>query len=413
MDRFFYIGWRQVLVSFMALSASGMIAATYSIVAVPLAEEYQPSRTVLMLAMTVLSGTCAVLSPFIGNLMDRAPLKLIMLAGSISLGLGYAALSFTTSFTQVLIIFGLLIAPANVVLGPLVASVLLSRWFAEKRGRAIGFAIAGISAGGFTFPIIIQALLDANQWREAFQLLGLILTCWSIPAALMVVEWPEQKGLYPDGAAEPPAMAKAELSAGSVSPLAILAKPAFWAIVGTVAVVTAGMKGTVTNLAPMAMDAGITARDAAPLISIFAGSSFIAKMNFAVLADRLGPHVLMLCALVGFSGAILCLTQAHLGYWLIAGGIGLMGLSGGLMLPMEAYLAPRVFGQKIVGRVMGILSGVILVAMLCTPPLFGLIFDMTGSYKGIFWVFSGLALLMIFMIPAIKLQPVKVGLADA
>lgn len=401
----FLLGWRQVLVCFMMLAASGMIAMTYSIIAVPLAEEYQPSRAVLMLTMTVLSGASAIMAPVLGSLMDKAPLKLMLLYGAASLGLGYAGLSITASFNHVLIIFALLIAPANVLLGPVAASVLLSRWFVNHRGKAIGVAVAGISAGGVVFPNIIQALLDGFEWRQALQILGVILTCWTACAALMVIDHPKNRGLNPDGAVNPPADVKAETAIESVSPMAVLAHPAFWAIVVTVAVVTAGMKGMITNLAPLVMDAGIAAKDAAPLISVFAAGSFIAKLNFAALADRIGPHKLMATALVGFALGIGSLTQAHLGFWMIAVGVGLIGLFGGLMLPMEAYLAPRVFGQKVVGRVMGILSGVILVAMLSTPPLFGFIFDLTGSYQGLFWTFSVLALGMLFAVPMIKLRP--------
>ncbi|WP_372798802.1 MFS transporter, partial [Litorivivens sp.] len=190
MSSFFLLGWRQTAICFLMLAAVGMIAATYSLIAVPIAQEFQPSRMVLMLAMTVLSGTCAVLSPLIGNLMDRYSLRAMMVTGGLLLGVGYAGLSLAASFTHVLIVFGVLIAPANVLLGPVASTVLLSRWFVVKRGRAIGIAIAGISAGGFLFPMIIQGLLDTYQWREALQLLGLVLALWTIPAALLVVNHP-------------------------------------------------------------------------------------------------------------------------------------------------------------------------------------------------------------------------------
>ncbi len=405
----FSTGWRQVGICFMLLAATGMIAATYSIIAVPLAQEYQPSRMVLMLAMTVLAGTCAVLSPALGALMDRTSLRLIMVVGGLLLGLGYAALSLTTSFNQVLLVFGLLIAPANVMLGPVAITVLLSRWFAERRGRAVGIAIAGISAGGFLFPFIIQGLLDAYPWREALQLLGLILALWTVSAALFVVNHPADRGLYADGASRQPAMVAGEVITGPVSLRWILGDPAFWMIAATVAVVTAGMKGMITNLAPLAIDTGITASDAAPLISVFAGCSFIAKINFAMLSDRLGPRVLMFCALGGFALGMACLTQARLGYGVIALGVALTGLFGGLMVPMESYLAPKIFGQHIVGRAMGLLSGVILLALLATPPLFGLIFDLTGSYTGIFWTFCALAIAALALAPALRLQPREPG----
>ena len=92
----FALGWRQVAISVILLAAAGMIAATYSIVAVPLAVEYQPSRSVLMLAMTVLSGTCALLSPLLGNLMDKVSLRALMVLGGVLLSCGYLAISMST-----------------------------------------------------------------------------------------------------------------------------------------------------------------------------------------------------------------------------------------------------------------------------------------------------------------------------
>jgi MFS family permease len=405
MQASFALGWRQAAICFVLLAAVSMIATTYSIIAVPLAEEFHPSRMVLMLAMTVLSGAGAILSPLLGTLMDRIPMRRLMVCGGLLLGVGYATLSLATSFTQVLVIFGLLIAPANVLMGPIAMTVLLSRWFTLRRGRAMGIAIAGISAGAFIFPMIIQALLDAHQWREALRLLGVVLVFWTVPAALLVVERPSDRGLNPDGAAEPPELARAEMSRAPFSAKELLTDPAFWMIAITVAVVTAGLKGMITNLVPLAIDAGIKAGDAAMLISVYAACGFIAKVNFAMLADKLGPRVMMFTALGGFALSMACLTQAHAGYATIALGVALAGLFGGLMIPLESYLAPRVFGQRAVGRAMGLLSGAILVAMLSTPPLFGLIFDLTGSYTGIFWAFCGLALLALLWVPAIRLHP--------
>lgn len=332
-----------------------------------------------------------------------------MVIGGIFLSAGYLMISLTTNFSQVLIIFGLLIAPANVLIGPVAVTVLLSRWFSRRRGRALGIAIAGISVGGFLFPIIIQGLLDAYQWRESLQWLSIILLFWTVPMALLVVNMPADRQLHLDDVTEASRLAQEEPTNRSISARQILTDPAFWMLAGTVAIVTAGMKGMIVNLAPLAVDNGIEASDAAPLISLFAASTFIAKINFAALADRLGPRVLMLMALGGFASGLACLTQAHLGYYVIALGVVIIGLFGGLMVPVESYLAPRIFGQRALGRAMGLLTGTILIGLLLTPPLFGLIFDLTGSYKGIFWTFAGLALAALFWLPYIRMHPRQQG----
>jgi len=113
----------------------------------------------------------------------------------------------------------------------------------------------------------------------------------------------------------------------------------------------------------------------------------------------------MLCALGGFAAGMACMTQAHAGYEVIALGVAVTGLFGGMMVPAESYLAPRIFGQRGVGRAMGLLSGAILLAMLATPPLYGLIYDLTGSYTGMFWAFAGIALLALLWVPMLRLHP--------
>jgi cyanate permease len=74
------------------------------------------------------------------------------------------------------------------------------------------------------------------------------------------------------------------------------------------------------------------------------------------------------------------------------------------MVPMQPLFVSRVFGAHVVGRVMGLLSFGTLAVMLVTPPLFGKIFDMTGSYSLIFAIFTGLAALAMLLVPYTRVQ---------
>lgn len=396
----FGIGWRQVASGFVMLACVATITSSYSVIAVPLAAEFKPSRAVLMLAMTVLSGMSAILSPLLGGLMDKAPLKQMMLTGAVLLSAGYAALTFADSFSQILLVYALLIAPANVLLGPVAVTVLLSRWFVKRRGTALGIAIAGISMGGILFPPVIQGFLNSFPWREGVRMFALVILVLTVAAAAIVVDNPAKRGLQPDGAARVPGPAPVKRS--PLSTRAIVTDPAFWLIFVMVAVVTSGMKGMVTNLAPLAVDQGITPTAAAFLVSIFASCSLVAKLVFATVSDRINLRYLAIGSLLGFASGMLVLTQAQLGYLLIAGGVGVVGLFGGLMVPLESLLGARVFGREAVGKAIGLLSMVMLVALLSTPPLFGLIFDLTGSYSGIFYTFGGLAVLATVVVPYVR-----------
>jgi len=401
----FGAGWRQVGACVVLLACCGMIASTYSIIAVPFEAEFHPSRMVLMLAMTVMAGVSALISPVIGNLMDRVSLRLLMLLGAVLLGAGYAALSLATSFNHVLVIFGVLIAPANVLLGPIGATVLLSRWFVNRRGTAMGIAIAGIALGGFVFPFIMQGLIDGFGWRTAMRLLGLVIAVLTVPAALLVINRPSDRGLHADGAASDPHVAHKAAAAPPLSAWAILSDPTFWLVVLIVSIVTSGMKGMVTNLSLLATDVGITASTAATLVSVYAGAGFIAKLNFAALADRMSPRTLLAISLVGFGLGMTGMIYAENGYAMIFGSVMLIGLFGGLMVPMQSFLSPRIFGTVVVGKATGLLSGVQLLFLLSTPMLFGKISDVFGSYDAIFVVFAAVAALAVLLVPLVRMHP--------
>lgn len=403
----FLLGWRQIAMGFVLLATVSMIASCWSVVAVPLLAEFKPSRTVMGLVMLVLSGASALISPGLGSLMDRVPLRRLMLAGGVLIAAGYASLSLATSFFHIMLSFGLLIAPANVLLGPMAVTVLLSRWFSKNRGMAIGIAIAGVATGSIVYPLIIQGLLNHHDWRTAYQLLGLVLLLVTIPCALLVVNHPHDRGLHADGAAEDPPAMKAAHAAPRISAGEVLSDPSFWLLVLVTGLVTAGMKGMVTNLSPMAIDNGVSATAAAAMISIYGTAGLVAKGAFALLSDRINPRWLMYICLSGFAGGMAILTQAHLGYGAIMTGIWLVGMFGGLMVPMQAFLMPRVFGEHVVGKAFGLVSGTSLLLLMSTPPLFGFIYDKTGSYAAIFYVFAGMSLAAILAAALIRLHPRK------
>jgi MFS family permease len=401
----FAIGWRQVAASFVMLAVIAMITSSYSVIAVPLAREFQPSRMVLMLAITVVSVVSGVLGPVLGTLMDGASLKRLMLLGSVMLAAGYAALSYATAFGHVLVIFGVLIAPANVLMGPVAVTVLLSRWFVKRRGTAIGIALAGIGMGGVVFPPFIQWLLDNYDWHVAMRLFAGLVLVVTVSAAALVVNAPAERGLSPDGAETDVEAVSQGAKPPKVSVATILGDPAFWLLGLLVAIVISGMKGVITNLAPLAIDEGIIASDAALLISLYSGAGFLSKLGFAALADKIGPRVLTIVGFAGFAAGMACLSQASAGYATIAGGSMMIGFFGGLMVPLKSFLVPRIFGRQAVGRAMGLMSTVSLCASLATPPVFGLMFDLTGSYSAINLIFAGLAAAAILAVPYIRMHP--------
>jgi MFS family permease len=399
-----FLGWRQVLVCFLAQAVSAPIIATsFSVVIVPIGEAFHPSRMLLMLPMTIVATVSSLSAPIWGWAVDRLSMRNLMLLGATLLAGGFVALSFATSMIEVLLIYGIACPAAMNLLGPLAVSTLLSRWFTKKRATALGLAAAGISLGGFLFPPLIQALITAFEWRMAFRLIALIIFLGVVPAILLfVVNRPSDRNLHPDGDSVAPATAEDARGEQYRTLGAVLRDPTFWLVALMIGLTLTGTKGLMSNLVPLAMDIGVAKPQAALVISFFAAAGFAGQLLFAALGDRIDPRLGMSAILVLFAVGMLCFFFATDSKLLFGGGV-LLGLGTGAMVPLWGFLLARSFGPENVGRVMGLMSFAILPFGI-TPPLFGWVFDKTGSYDDALLFLAVALLVVIALVPRLRTQ---------
>jgi MFS family permease len=406
MTRKIFFGWWQVGACMLLQGINvGTIVLAFSILVVPIGQAFEASRTSLMLAMTVQVLISGAMAPLLGPAIDRYSLRNLALAGSALLVLGFLALSFARSITHVIAIYGLFMAPANVLLGPVVASALLSRWFVRRRGLAMGIAATGISLGGLIFPPVIQGLIDAFEWRSALRLLSVVIFCGTTPVIFFVVtNTPADRKLRPDNDLQLDSVREEAAGVQFGSTGAILKDPSFWLITIAMGVIFCGNRGVIANLAPLAIDLGTRPDRAALLVSVFSIGALTGKMMFAASADRLDPRLVMGVALFIYALGLLCFWYGA-GYPILTIGALLLGLAVGGILPLQAFLLARAFGSQNIGRAMGLMIFVFAPFQLMMPLFFGWIFDETGSYDNALLLFATLSMAAILLPPLIRTQP--------
>jgi MFS family permease len=88
--------------------------------------------------------------------------------------------------------------------GPIPHQILVSYWFQKKRGLAMGIVYVGVGLFGALGARFVRPLTETYGFHTALLILGaLMFGAW--PFALLVMrDRPAEKGLYPDGASEPP-----------------------------------------------------------------------------------------------------------------------------------------------------------------------------------------------------------------
>lgn len=406
----FYGWWIVCSVFIVQLFMVGFYSYGYPLIIVPVKEEFGASDKQIGLVMTLGTIVGLVAPPLVGPLVDRWSARGLMLIGASCLVVGLCTLSWTRDIHQFVLAFALLMGTANVLLGPMTGSTLVSRWFTTSRGRALGIAATGTSIGGMLLPRLIDVSLASWGWRSTLQGLAVAIVVVMLPLlALVLRDRPSQMGLEPEGAAPPsPSEVQANHEEEEVwSTGRILRSRSFWLIGGCLGLLFMSYMTVLSILGLYVRGLGLDVSLVTTLVTWIALFGFLGKIVFGQAADRIGlrPGLWMALGLAGSGIALLSLEPDPV--WIQVAAV-LMGFAAGGMLPVWGAMVAAAFGMKSYGRVMGLMTSLIGGLMMPGFLIAGAISDATGRFVLALWLFTGLIALSALMLLGLHL-PVGEG----
>jgi len=379
-------GWPLVGAAFVLQGlVTAALSYSYGVILAPVGAEFGATRLQMSLGMTASTLCSGLLSPFAGIAIDRFRLRTLAVVGALLLGTAWMLISRSDTMPQVIAIYLLCMAPAMTLLGPLLVGPLLARWFRRRRGIAMGIAALGTSVFGLVVPPLLQHAIGEYGWRVALEYGAMLMVLFTVPAALLLVDRPEDIGQAPDGdAGAPPPPAVPDSS----STRAILVQPNFWAVTFALGMLFSVYTTLMVNLVPLALGEGHAAGKAAWLMSGIALFGMLGKLVFGAVADRVDLRVGLGAAIV-LVLASLALLVADTRFTSLALASALLGFAAGGMLPVWGALMALLFGAANYGRAMGLMNPMMMPIVLAGPPFAGWVFDRSGSYALAFAVFAG------------------------
>jgi MFS family permease len=347
-------------------------------------------------------------APAIGVMADKFSIRWLMVAGAVLFGGGLYALSLTQSLLQFALLFGIVMALCNQLLGPICGSATISRWFTENRGKALGLAATGSSLGGMLLPPLFANWLgDNSDWRGALQNLSYIVLLTLLPYLLLFMRDYSGKAVTGDGqAASNSNSADAALQAGgeqiNYTMRSIVKNPSYWIVGITLALLFSTYSALVANLMPYLLGQGLEKSTSAQLITILAVSGLVGKILFGYAADKINLRLaLSITQIAVIAGLVLLATGPA--YAVICVAIIVLGLSTGGMLPVWGAILAVIFGTASYGRVMGLMMPLIVLIVMPGYSLAGYLFDQSGSYSLCFYIFSAVIALSMPLMLLLKL----------
>ena len=391
--RFFY-GWWIVAVMAVGTSASmAMGSLNFGLFIVPMGEELNIGRSTFGWSQSIRQLASAVTSPIIGPLLDRFGARILLPAAALIVGAAMIGLSFIESGWQLILLFAAMGLVGMGGPGALVTSVPVVKWFRRKRARAIAFASLGIPIGALVFVPLTQVFIDAWGWRNAWIALAVLGVGIIVPPALILLRRePEDMGLLPDGDA-----ANSDSDDGSNGlPDEIswtthdaVRSVVFWKLVVAFTGVALALGTIGVHRIPAFVDRGVDPGQIAIATAFDAVAAGISTFVMGNLAHRIPGRVL---GAIGFSFLAIssALTIYADTFALVFISMAIFGLGIGGMMFLQNFIWAEYFGRAHLGAIRGVVMPITLIVGGIGAPAAGYVYDITGSYDGIWWVGVGI-----------------------
>ena len=397
---FFYGYWILVaafVAQFVAVGTQSHVAGVFF---KPMTEELGWTRTEFTYAQTVGRFVMAFVGFFIGVYVDRFGGRVIMLVGGAILAIALFAASTVTELWQWLVLRGVIDTIGVAMIGNLVVNVTLSKWFVEKRGRAVGIAAAGISLSGMVTAPVLTLFIEEFGWRTGWRALAVVSALLVYPVALLMRRQPEDYGLHPDGksdaevAAGQAARAQADYD-NSFTRRQALRTRAFYLIVLAFGLGGVGIGTILLQTIPYLTGQGFSPTTAALMLSAYALPSFLSKPFWGLLIERSETKYLAAVSFVMEGAAVMAVVVGA-----TAGSVPLVmlaylafGLGVGGNIPLQEVIWASYFGRRYLGAVRSVALPFSLALGAGGPLLVSYYFDVVGNYHGAFLVVGALSVL--------------------
>ncbi|MBP0010939.1 MULTISPECIES: OFA family MFS transporter [unclassified Roseofilum] len=360
---------------------------SWSIFRTPLENELGISATQSLLPFTFVLVSFAVSMPIAGFYITRIGVRAMTVIGGLAVGLGYILSSFATHIGLLIFTYGV-IAGIGIGIAYGVPMVVVSRWFPDKKGLALGLTIVGFGLSPLITAPLANSLIDAYTVRPTLRILGIAFTAIIFAIAFTLKlppkDWHPQQHIV-----------ASQSSVVSTYSGNLLKSRSFYGLWICYAI------GTIVGLSAIGISSPVgqeiieinptVAASSVALFALFNGAS---RPFFGWLSDRFKPHYIAILSYVLILIGCLLMVNAQTGQvatYLIAFCLFWFCLGG--WLAMAPTITLRFFNPDQYAQNYGIVFTAYGVGALIGTLVTGRIRDLFGTYNYAFYFMAFLAII--------------------
>jgi len=379
--------WRVVGGLSMNLALGTLYA--WSVFVAPFEKQFAWKRSQVSTAFTIAVVAFALAFIVAGRLQDRFGPFWVSLAGGLLVSLGFFMSAGVTSLNGLYFWFGV-VAGIGLGFGYTTPIAVMSKWFPDHRGLAVGLAVAGFGGGSAIFgPLCRSYLIPHYDWPATFRILsGIFLVMTTIGAFLLQNPPP---GYVPEGWTPDSESPQAGTKGHEFTPGEVLRTPVFYLMWIAYALGTSAGLMVISQLDPFAKGEKISPWAVSTALLVGAAGNVAGRTLSGWMSDALGRlNVLrLMIGLSVFAMPLLYASVANVGMFFLM--VFIVYWCFGTQLSVNASTAADFWGTKNVGINYAMLYSAYGVAGVIGPKIGATLFDAQGHYGTAFTVAAVLA----------------------
>ena len=392
--------WRRwlVLAACFLLMAVGysIVNTIHTLFIVPVTGTLGFSIGAFSVLFTIAAVVTALASPLVGRLLGRVSPRWVMAAGGLLAGGGFWAYSLCRSLWA---FYGVsvVVAVGVTMFSVLPISSLLTGWFPDKRGLALGIAFAGTGCGSLVWMQVATRYLERHGYQQAYHTLGLVIVGVVVPLALLAIAPP------PAGVSRP-GREPARTERAGLDRRALFSSPVFLLFVAGLFLLGLAVSGTQVHVQSYLSSLGYSSAHNANVGSVQALAALVGTVLGGAAFDRLPLRR----SVSLFGGAALAAYVC----FLLARTPGVPYLSAlfyGLCLCLAtllpAYGTGALFAGQDYAATLGVVNLIFVLGSALGPTLSGFVADLAG-YRVVWALYLGLtAIYLLLLMAAFAARP--------
>lgn len=357
----------------------------------PLLTSLQIDRVVFARINLWATLTGALFCLGVGRLIDRFGSRIVLTLVTLALAIVVLLMSGVESALVLAILITLTRGLGQSALS-VVSITIVGKWFVRRLNVAMAVYTVILSVGFMlAFPIVGAVVINSG-WRNAWWMMGLVLLIGLAPLSFLLVRRsPEACSLEPDGEVTQAPTSDDEKVGFTLGQA--LSTPSFWVFGFASAVYGLIASGIALFNESILAERGFDATTYHRSLVIVALTALVGNFLGGWLTSRWRLNRLLALSMILLAGSLLALphvtTQAHVALYAVV-----MGVAGGFVIVIFFAFWSHAYGRAHLGKIQGAAQALTVVASAVGPLLLAECSARTGSYATIFYLLTGVVLLL-------------------